>query len=162
MSLLSEAVATVMQSEATTSTNLVLPPTLTPPLESGFYKQLIGVVEPRGLLTTSVVIDVETGQPLKFPPNAIPMYAFFVPIEPLISGNLGTTTIALYLLKTPENKVDTFYYYYANLSDTNGNFILELCDVKAEGLTEYFYPAISVNTGPPVTSGLMKIIFQYV
>lgn len=164
MSLLSESVETVLESQQAQSIELVLPPTLNPPISSGFYKQKVGIASPRGENTVVLVYDVQTNAPLQLPPNSIPMVAYVSPVIPLSSANPATSDIQIAFVKNLNNLNDYILYNDPyNLNEVNNKYCSELLDGYGVGQPEYVYAALLCSkTLPAITVGTVKIIYQYV
>lgn len=178
MSLLSESVTTVLAGQQVQGSQLVLPPTLNPPIASGFYKQQVGIGVPRGQDAVVLVYDVQTNAPLQLPVRSIPMRTFLSAVVPLVSASPTTSDIKIVFLKDVNNLLD--YIVYNNdatitVNEVNNKLSLELPDGFGVGQPEYIYAGLLCSPTPPpppmppptpappaITDGTVKIIYQYV
>lgn len=138
---------------------------------SGFYKQKVGIANPRGENIVTLVYDVQTGAPLALPLKAVPIIASLSSVVQLNSTDTEKSQIQVVFLKDPNNLNDFVRYSQPySIRNVNNKLSVDMLHCYNVGKTEYLYaallccetPSTPDPTPPAITDGTIKIIYQYV
>jgi len=167
MSLLSESVSQVAQSQNLVSSGLtfVAPPVTTHfSLLGGSYKQVVGFVMPRGE-EYSYVLDLFTGQPLELPEGYMPTVTCVSAIQE-VPDESNLNVLLVNSVTDPANadsliagnwygiEINARAYYY-----NSENTVARVTGLAFQGYNWIVLKNLDYPT--PILSGIIKVVIQY-
>ena len=130
------------------------------------YNVITGVMAPRGN-NSYLFVDNVTELPIQLPPNSIPVFTLLVPITPLVSTNLVTSTLQFYMFddESFSNSVEPWGSLYGTHTGAEINSKAYFENSYTQGsLSDYVgYPYFGVETsGPAFTDGSFQMYMYYI